>query len=195
MQLGGGGHRPRLADAAVAHAEVARLDDHRHAVGAQRGVDRVGDLGCELLLDLQALGVDVDDARELGEPDHAAVGDVRDMRLAHERHHVVLAVAVDLDVLEEHQLVVALDLAEGALQRLEGIGVVAPEVLVHGLDDPGWGVDQAFPRGVVADEAEERLHVRHGLLGLGGIHVGFEHGGEMVAVCLRRRRMPRKAAN
>ena len=44
--------------------------------------ERVGDLGGELFLDLQAAGEDIDDARDFGETDHFAVGDVGDVGLA-----------------------------------------------------------------------------------------------------------------
>lgn len=114
MQLRCGRDRPWLANAPVAHAEVARLDDHRHAVRAEGGVDGVRNLRRELFLNLQTLRVDVHDARELGESDDTTIRDVCHMRLPNKRHHVVLAVAVHFDVLQEHEFVVPLDLTEGA---------------------------------------------------------------------------------
>ena len=55
MELAGRRPRLALADAAIAHAEVSGLDDDRHALGIELLLDRVGDLGGELLLDLQSL--------------------------------------------------------------------------------------------------------------------------------------------
>ena len=41
------------------------LDDHRDALGLQHLIERVGDLRRHLFLDLQALGVDLDEPCEL----------------------------------------------------------------------------------------------------------------------------------
>ena len=119
------GRRPGagLPHAAVAHAEVLALQDHRDALRLEVRLDRVRDLLGQLLLHLQALGEDVHHARELAQADDAPVGNVRHVRLADERHHVVLAVAVHLDVAHEHQLVVALDLLEGLGQVLGRVHV------------------------------------------------------------------------
>ena len=68
----------------------------------------VGDLLGEPLLHLQAAREHLDDARQLGQPDDAAVRDVRDVRLAEERQHVVLAQRVELDVAHHHHVLVLL---------------------------------------------------------------------------------------
>ena len=86
---------------------MLRLDDDRHAVGLQRLHQRVGDLAGELLLELRAARVGLDEPRELAQPDDAPVRDVADGGDAVERHEVVLADAVERDVLQDHHLVVA----------------------------------------------------------------------------------------
>src|SRR5438445_785639 len=68
-----------LVHAARGHALVRRLDDHGDAARLQDLLQRVGDLGRELLLDLQAIGIGVDHAGELADADHAPVGQVADM--------------------------------------------------------------------------------------------------------------------
>ena len=70
---------------------------------------RVGDLRGQPLLHLRPTGEDVDQPGQLGQPGDAAVvdGDVADVRDAVERHQVVLAHRADLDVLDQHHLVVA----------------------------------------------------------------------------------------
>ena len=70
---------------------------------------RVGDLGGQPLLHLRALGVDVDQPGQLGQPgDLAALGrDVADVGDAGERHQVVLAHRPELDVADQDHLVVA----------------------------------------------------------------------------------------
>ena len=89
--------------------------------GTQRRLDGVGDLGGHGLLRLQALGEDLHHARDLGDADDAAVGQVGDVRHAQERRHVVLAVALHADVAQHDEVVVAAGLLEGAGQHLGGI--------------------------------------------------------------------------
>ena len=100
MQFRSRGDRAWLTHAAIAHAEMPRLNDHRNAMRTQRRVDRVGDLRSQLLLHLQALRVDVNHAYEFRKPDDASIRDVRNMRLADERNHVMLTVTMNLNVLQ-----------------------------------------------------------------------------------------------
>ena len=69
---------PGFAHAAHRCAQVRRLDDDAHAERLQPLHEQVRDLLGEALLDLEAAGVHVDDARDLGQADDAAVGDVGD---------------------------------------------------------------------------------------------------------------------
>ena len=71
-------------------------------------LDAVADLLRQALLDLQAAGVGLHHAGDLGEPGDAAVRDVGDMGLADEREHVVLAQREQLDVLDQDHLAVRL---------------------------------------------------------------------------------------
>jgi hypothetical protein len=50
-------------------------------------------------------------------PDDAPVGQVADVRLADDRHHVVLAMALEADVGQHDDLVVAVDLLERAREH------------------------------------------------------------------------------
>ena len=95
--------------------------------------DGVGDLGRHALLDLQAPGVAVDQAGQLGQPGDAAVlgRDVGDVGLAQERHQVVLAQRGERDVAHHHHLVVLG--GEGDLEVAGRVVVEArEELLVHG---------------------------------------------------------------
>ena len=57
------------------------------------------------------------------------------MGLADEGHHVVLAMRIEGDVADEHHVVVAVDILEGAVERfLGGLAVAGVEFLV-GLGD------------------------------------------------------------
>src|SRR5690606_17871194 len=113
-----------LLDAAHHHAQVARLRDHREALGLQHLHQRVGDLRGHPLLQLQPAREQVDDARELRQPQHALVRHVADGRLAEERQHVVLAQRVELDALDDHHLG-ALGGEQGAVDHGGEVGVVA----------------------------------------------------------------------
>src|ERR1043166_9389884 len=86
------------------HAEVLRFDHNGYASWMKRLHQRIRDLNREVLLDLESAREHVDDARDLGETNHLSVGNVSDMRFAHERQKMMLAHRVELDVLDEHDL-------------------------------------------------------------------------------------------
>ena len=182
MQLAGGGPGVALSDAAVAHTEVPGLDNHRDALRLKRLLNGVRDLGSEFLLDLEPFREDLDDSCEFGKSDDFSAGNVGHVGLPDERHHVVLAVALNIHVLEEDQLVVVFDFTKGPGQWFKRVGVVAPIVFVHRLDDPFGGVEQAFSLWIFTDKPEEGFHVSHRLdAGVAvrvefGIRAGFEHG-------------------
>ena len=94
--------------------------------GSSTRLERVGDLGRQPLLHLQPAGEHVDDPRDLAETEDAAVGEIRDVRLAEEGQQVVLAEAVDLDVPHHDHLRVRL-LEDGAVDELVELLVVAAE--------------------------------------------------------------------
>ncbi len=108
--------------------------------------DRVGDPRRHLLLDLQAAGVDLDNPGELADADDPTIGQVADVSLADDRHHVVLAMALERDVLEHDDLVVAADLLEGPADRLDRLVLVAAEELLVGADDAIGRAEQALAR-------------------------------------------------
>src|SRR3546814_2490042 len=75
--------------------------------------DAVRHLGGEPLLHLQAAGKAVQHARQLGYADHPVARKIGDMRLADDRRQVMLAVRLEGNVLQKHDLVIAAHLAEG----------------------------------------------------------------------------------
>ena len=89
-------------------------------VRLQHGVEGVGDLRREPLLHLQAARERVDEAGELRDADHAIARQVADVHLPADRRHVVLAERLEADVAQDHDLVVAADLLEGAPQTSPG---------------------------------------------------------------------------
>src|SRR3546814_6669381 len=81
--------------------------------------DAVRHLGGEPLLHLQAAGKAVQHARQLGYADHPVARKIGDMRLADDRRQVMLAVRLEGNVLQKHDLVIAAHLAEGAARSEE----------------------------------------------------------------------------
>ena len=115
------------------------------------------------LLRLQAMGEDIDDAGNLGQADDLAVRQIADMRLADDRHHVVLAMRMELDVADDDEIVIAGDLLEGAAELFRRAHVVAVEHFEVGLGDALGRVDQALAVRIVAGPAQQRAHGRLGL--------------------------------
>ena len=154
----GDGDGAGLLDAAHRHAEVLGLDHDEHALGAESGLDGVGDLAGEALLHLGAAGVAVDQAGELRQAGDAAVvaGDVGEVGPADERHEVVLAQRREGDVAhQDHLVVMGL---EGDLEVMVGVLEQPAEDLgVHGGDALGRAL-QAVAVGILADGDEDLPH-------------------------------------
>ena len=77
-------------------------------------------------------------------------GKVGDVRLADDRHHVVFAMAFEIDVLQDHHLVITFDLFEGAFQDGDGVLGIAGEEFLVGPHHPVGRAQQALAVGVVA---------------------------------------------
>src|SRR6478752_7000600 len=147
----GDGAGPGLADATHRHAQVLGLDDDDDALDVEVLDHRVGDLGREALLHLGAPGVDLDEAGELRQPGDPPVlaRDVAHVRHPVERHEVVLARAVELDVPHDDELLVV-DLerrAEDVSRRHVEPGVDLGERARHAAR----GGEQALAFRVLAD--------------------------------------------
>src|SRR3569623_300160 len=153
---------PQLLARAAEVPGVAGLDGP-----AQRLVERRRDLRGEMLLRLQPMRECIDEARNLRQPDDAIDRRIGDVRLAVERHDVMLAMRMEFDVADQHKIVVARGLAEGAVQHLGRALVVALKQLVISLDHAAGRVEQAFALGIFADIGEQRLHRVLGLVARG----------------------------
>ena len=128
---------------------------HADTLGLQHVVDRVGDLRRHLLLDLQPLGVRLDDARELGDADDAPVGDIGDPGAPDDRGEVMLAVALEADAAQHDHLVVAFGLREGLGQDLLRVLVIAAKVFLVGARHARGRLDEAVAVGIVAGPADD----------------------------------------
>ena len=136
--------------------------DHDDAARLEQLDQRVGDLGGQPLLHLRPLGEDVDQPGQLGQAGDLAalVGDVADVGDPGERHQVVLAHRPELDVADEHHLVVP-DV-EGRGEHLLRRLVQADRQLGVRPRDPLRGVAQALALGVLTDRDQQLPDGRRG---------------------------------
>ena len=149
---------PGFADAAAAHALVRRLDDDGDPERLQFDVDGVGDLHRQFLLNLQPPREGFDDADEFRDADDAGVGQICDVRLADNGREMMFAMAGEVDVAQQHHLVVAFGLLERSPQHLGGIIGVAGEVFLEGANDTLRRRLQPFPTGIIACPQQQRAH-------------------------------------
>src|SRR6476661_4378505 len=117
--------------------------------------DRVGDLRGQPLLDLEAPSEAVQHARELADADDAVLRQVGDRRLADDRRHVVLAMRLERDVLEEHDLVIAAHLFEGAAEVSGGVLFIATGIFTPGAGHAARRIQQSLTIWIVAGPADK----------------------------------------
>ncbi|VTZ59980.1 conserved hypothetical protein [Sinorhizobium medicae] len=140
------------------------FDHHRHAPGHEGLIDGPGDLRRHCLLRLQAAGVNIDDTGDFGKAEHATVRQVGDMGLADNRHHMVLAMRIERDVLFEHDIIVAGDFLEGSAEHVFRREIVAAENFPICLGDTRGRVLQAFSCRIFARPAQQYTNGFFGFL-------------------------------
>ena len=146
----GAEHRARdgngvlFLDAPHRHAQVRRLGHDRDAQGLDLVEQRAGDLIRQPLLHLQAARIDVDQPGDLAEAHDLPIRNVRDVALAEKRQQMVLAEAVEVDVLDDHHLVI-IDGEQGVVEHRVHVGTVAARQKAHRLLDPLRRIDESFP--------------------------------------------------
>src|SRR4051812_39629562 len=152
------GHETRggLVDAARRHTAVRRLDHHGDALRLQHLVQAVRDLSREAFLDLQPLRIGFDQTRELGNAHHAVARQIADVRTADDRRHVVLAMGFEADIAQHDNLVIPVDLLEGALKEGLRVFPVAAEPLLIGARDPRRGCGKPLAGRIIARPADQR---------------------------------------
>ena len=157
-----GRHRCRvlLLDAAHHHAQVPRFHHHADAQRLGGFLNRLGNLYRQPLLHLQAPREDFHQPRHFAQADHLALRNVRDVYLAEERQHVVLAQAEHLNVFNDDHLVV-IDIKKRAAQHLLGILVVSLGKKLERLGVALRRLQQAFALSVFAHAHQ---HLAHELL-------------------------------
>ena len=133
--------RVLFLDAAHRHAQVRSLHDDADAERPDLVAQRLGDLAGQALLHLQAAREDLDQARDFAEPDDAALRYVSDVTFSEKRQQVMLAEAIEVDVLDDHHLVI-IDAEERVVEDGVDVGRIAlsqkAKRFLHSL----WRVEQ-----------------------------------------------------
>ena len=81
----------------------------------------------------------------------------------------MLAVRLERDALEQHDIVVAADLLEGAIEMVRGILAVTAAIFLPCARDALGGVEQAFAGRIVARPADQRLDRLRDIVGDGDL--------------------------
>src|ERR1019366_7603989 len=154
-------HRPRvlLLHSPHHHAEVPRFADHSHSHRIDDLLDGLRHFLRQPLLYLQPPRKGVHNPRNLAQPDHFRLGQVRYVHLAEERQHVVLAHAEELDVPHNHHLVV-FHVVQRAVYQLADVHLVAARQEFEGLVHAFRGFLQAFALRIFHQHRQHFLHQR-----------------------------------
>ena len=134
---------------------MSRLEHDGHPEWLEMGPNAVGDFGRETFLNLEATGVAVQHAGELGNADDAVAGKICDVRLADDRRHVMLAMGEKRDVLEKDDVVVTAGVLKRSFQMHRGLFFVAPAILPPSPCNAFGRVDQAFSVRIVSRPAQQ----------------------------------------
>src|SRR5438034_6771508 len=150
-------HPPaRRLHAAHLHAEMPRLHDDADAPWFQGAVQSLGDRLRHLLLELEPVRVDLDQAGDLAQAYHLAFRQVPDVDVAEEGQHVVLAEAVEGDVFDDDHLVVVLveDRVSHDILRLDALAI---SQLAHRPRHSLWCRGQSLATWVLPALDQQRL--------------------------------------
>lgn len=148
---------------------MAALHDDRDTLRLEDFHNGIRHLLGQPLLDLQPARKQLRNPRQLADANHRVAGDVPDMHLAREGDQVVLAHGKDLNVLDNHHLVVAL-LEDGPVDNVAHVLLVALGQEEHGLGVALGRGEETFAVRVLADAFEQgadgALHLVEALLAL-----------------------------
>ena len=149
--------------AAHGHAGVHGFDDDGDAQRVQGLLDAVADLFGQAFLDLQATGEGLHDAGHLGQAGDFALGDVRDVRLADKRQHVMFAQGEKLDVLDDDHMIVRF-LKQSALD--DGLTVLEVSLCeeLHSLGNTLRSFDETFALHILTQQSQNGFYMPRDLL-------------------------------
>jgi len=139
------------------HAGVRRFYDDSHPERMQGFLDAVADLLGKAFLDLKAAGIGFDDARNLAETGDAAVRNVCNVALPHERQHVVFAGGKKFDILYKDHLTVTF-FKESLVYDSYAVFVIPFCQELQRFGDPFRGLDQALTLGILTQQKQYISH-------------------------------------
>src|ERR1700694_231115 len=99
--------RVLLLNSAHHHAQMSRFNDYSDAQRIDSTLNRFSNLCCETLLHLQSTRKYVHQARHFTEPNHFPTRNISDVDLAEKRQKVMFAETKQLDILDDHHLVIS----------------------------------------------------------------------------------------
>src|SRR5450759_832508 len=117
-------------------------------------MDRIGDLGRHLFLDLQTFGMDLNHPRELTDANHTSIRNIAYPCLADYRRHVVLAVALESNAAQHNHFIITFDFFEGLLQNLNGVLSIADEKPFKRARRAGGSLYQTVPLWIVTGPSD-----------------------------------------
>jgi hypothetical protein len=92
------------------------------------------------LLNLHALGIDLDDTCQFGNTDNPVARQIADMRPPDDRRHMMLAVGNETNVAQQNHFVIPGDFLECPAQQLVRIFAISGKPLLIGTNDTRAGV-------------------------------------------------------
>src|SRR5690348_16649586 len=98
----------------------------------------------------------MEDPCKLADSDDLVPRQIRDRRLADDRRHVMLAMRLEGDVLQQHDLVISADLFEGAVEMYRRVLGVPLGIFAPSAGDSARRVEQPFAVGIVTRPADQR---------------------------------------
>src|SRR5271166_1567155 len=134
---------------------VSRLDHRGDTLRLQHLLNGVGDLRRQAFLDLQPLGINLNDARKLGNTYHAAIRHIGDPGTTNDRRNVMFAMTFERNTAENDHLVIAVRLLEGLLKDQLGVLTVAGKVFLKGANQTTGGFTKTVSIGVFTDPAKD----------------------------------------
>src|SRR5688572_8433595 len=133
---------------------MRRFHHDRHAQRVDLRANGLRDLAGQPLLNLKPPAENVDEPRNLAEANDFRARNVGDVALAEERQQVVLAQAVEIDVLHDHHLTV-IDGEQGVVEHFIDIHAVAAREEREGLFDALWGVEKPLAAWIFSERGQE----------------------------------------
>ena len=135
---------------------MRRLDHDPDTKRVQNGRHSFCNLIGEPLLDLQSTAEDLDQPRDLAEADHLITGQIGHVTFPEEGQQMMLAQAVEVDVLDDHHLAVV-DGEQRVVDHGVDVRIISARQKLERLGDPVRRAQQALTGRVFAHLRQHQL--------------------------------------